>query len=283
MEQEQGLSGFWSWLKRHTHLIAGICTAVGLAPLGVVIEAISASIDAGGESSGKGSGGNMGDNTMSKTGDYEPTSSEASILDAWVENKLTPFYQKLLIQIKLAFESANYSFQLQQINEIEMKMCVVRSYYMTHETTSLSLNAVNVRSKLIDTIFQPIEQMIVDSIASDGIQLLRYSVTVNDPAMFLPLNIQNVTIDCEKYVDNNGGYGNSQSLLTSNPVVVNPVTNQIIPHDTVSDNVKTKDNSNVLLVLLGLLGLTILFYPDKNKASDHNAKKKKLNNQIEKA
>lgn len=260
MEEEQGLNGFWSWLKRNKHIIAGICAAVGLAPLGAAIEALSLG-------SGTGGGGwdGVGDNTMSKTGNYEPTSSEASILDMWVENKLTPFYQNLLIQIKLAFESANYSFQLQQINEVEMKMCVIRSYYMTHETTGLSINAVEVRSELIDAIFNPLEQMIIDSITSESVGLQSYSISVTNPALFLPLNINNITVDCERYVDNNGGYGNSQSLLTPNPVVVNPVTNQIIPHDTVPNNVKTKDNSNALLVLLGLLGLTILFYPDEKK------------------
>ena len=270
MEQEQGLNGlngFWSWLKRQAQKVADLCSDFGLDSIATSIEDALASVE---------------DFSAGKI-NYVPTASEGVILDAWADSKLIPFYQKLLIQIKLAFESTNYTFQLQQINEIEMKMCVVKSFYKTHETTNLSSNAVNLRSDLINTVFRPLEQMILDSITGDSIILQAYSFTVNNPALFLPLNINNTTVDCERYIDNNGGYGNSQSLLTPSPVVISPTTNQVIPNITTTGNVKSNDNSNVLFVLLGILGLTLLFYPGENEASDHNVKKKKQNNQIEKA
>ena len=269
MRKNQGLNGIWGWIKRHVHAIAGVCTAIGLAPIGLALEAITASTS----DSGSGGGGDMGDNTMGKSGGYEPTTAEASILDPWVEYKLTPFYKNLLIQIKSAFDSTSHDFQLQTINEVIMKMCVVRSYYAKYETNGLSSSAISLRSELIDNIFRPIDDMIDNSIVNDtNVHIENYSVVIN-PTQFLPLNIQATSFNCEKYVNSNPTTQNTQNsppLLTSSPVVINPVTNQVIPvQNSVTTNSNPTNsnptNSRTAIVLLSILGLVIMFYPDKKK------------------
>lgn len=266
MKTNQGLNGFWGWLKRNVHKIAAVCTAVGLAPLAIALEAISTAINDT-SSGGSGNGGDMGDNTLWKTGDYEPTSSESAILDSWVLNKLTPFYKNLLLQLKSAFESTNHDYQLQIINDVIMKMCVVRSYYATFETNGLSASAVNLRNELVDNIFHPVDDMISNSILNDtNTEVESYQMTINNPSQFLPLNIQNITVDCERYVSHNIGTQNNQNaepLLTSIPVVVNPITNQVIPNTSTINS--TSKKSNLGLVILSLLGLAVLFYPDDKK------------------
>lgn len=261
MENNQGLNGFWGWLKRHVHTIAGICTVIGLPEVGIALEALVKFDDTVSDNSTTNTGSI--DKMSSKIGDYEPTVYEASILDPWVTNKLTPFYQNLLLQIKSAFNSADSNFQLQQINDVLMKICVVKSYYLNHETNGLSLPAVNLRNELLDNIFLPIEDLITNSIINESnLQLENYTVTINNPGMFLPLNVLATTVNCDKYVDYNGVLQNSptQSLLTSTPVVVNPVTNQVISNPSTS----TK-KSNIGFVILSILGLAILFYPEEKK------------------
>lgn len=261
MENNQGLNGFWGWLKRNVHGIAAVCTAIGLAPIAFALEAIVGASGSGGAGSG-GAYGGMGDDNMYKMEDYEPTTSEASILDFWVDKKLTPFYTSLLNQIKSAFANTNHDFQLQAINDAIMKMCVVRTYYTNHDIVGLSPSAINLRMKLIDTIFQPIEDMIPDSIANDtSVHLSTYTLNGFDTGQFLPLILQSISANCNKYESNNSGSQNTP-LLTTTPVVVNPVTNQVISSPTTAKN---NSNSNTAIVLLSLLGLVVLFYPSEKK------------------
>jgi hypothetical protein len=263
MKSEQGLNGFFGWLKRHIHAIATICTLVGLAPLGAVLEAIS--IDTGTGSSGTSYDG-MGDNTMRKIGEYEPTATESLILDQWVEIQLTPFYRALLIQIKSAFESNSHDLQLQIINEVIMKMCVVKSFYTTNDTNGLSLLAINLRSELIKEIFVPIDDMIGNSILNDNsVYLENYIANNISPSQFLPLHVQNLSYECERYVSVGTGGQNNQNpppFLTNVPVVVNPITNQVISKPNTA---LPNSNRTTGIVLLSLLGIVILFYPSDKK------------------
>lgn len=246
-----GLKGIWGWIKRNVHKIAAVCAVVGLPAVGVALEAIVQFTQDEGISAKMGV-------------EYEPTASEGVILDSWVENKLTPFYRNLLTKLKLAFDLQDHNTQLEIINDVMMKMCLVEAYYRNNETSGLSPQAVNLRSEFIANIFLPIDDLIANSILNiNNVGLINYTATVTNPNDFYPLNIQNFTSNCEKYVSNQSNLGNNQNtlpLLTNAPVVVNPVTNQTIVQ---SDNANpTNTKSNLGIILLGILGLTVLLYPD---------------------
>jgi hypothetical protein len=277
MKNEQGLNGFWGWIKRNVHKISGICTMLGHPEIGIALEAAVGISNSVSTDNGGGNGG-MGDNTMGKSSDYEPTISETAILDKWADNELMPFFQKLLLQINEAFSSSDPNYQLQQINDVLMKICVVKSYYTNHVTTGLSLPAVNLRSELIDTVFQPIEDLIANSILNESsMQLQSYSVTVNNINLFSPMKISAITINCDKYVVNNGVLQNSQgqSLLTTNPVVVNPVTNQVITNNTNNANQSINPNEKgyaktFAFVMFGL-AVVIALMPSKKSQKKVNS------------
>lgn len=273
----QGKGRFWNWVKRNVHIIAAVATVVGLPAIGIALEA--AVLADGGSASG-----NVGTEqeqqnqiTMRTLAEYEPTPSEAIILDPWVKNKLTPFYQQLLTKAKSAFESSDYNFQLNTINDVTMKMCIVKEYYKTRESAGLSLNAMTLRNALIEEIFLPVEEMIANSIKnSANLTIIKYPVSIGSTSGFYPLDIKNFTASCEKYTTtgNQGANVNNGSLLTLSPVVVNPTTNQVIQGQTKTITEDKSNKSNIGLLFLGLLGIAILLYSDdEDKKNEKKSKK----------
>ena len=266
MEANNGLNGrFWNWVKRNVHIISAVAVVAGLGPIALALEA--AVYADGGPSSGKGVG----------IGDYEPTVKEAAILDPWVTLKLTPFYQQLLVQAKAAFDSTNYNVQLETINIVVMKMCVVKEYYKTRDSLGLSPSALALRNALIEEIFLPVEEMIANSIKNTAnLSMVKYPVSVGNNNEFLPLDINNFTASCEKYsvTGNQDQNANTGSLLTTSPVVINPVNNQVISDPIKTTTEKQGSKSNIALILLGILGLAILLYPDDEDKKNEKKYKK---------
>jgi hypothetical protein len=263
MEANVTSKGFWGWVKRNVHIISAVAVVVGLGPIALALEA--AVYADGGPSSGKGSG------------DYEPTASESAILDPWVTLKLTPFYQQLLMQAKSAFDSNDYNYQLETINKVVMKMCVVKEYYKTRDSLGLSPSALALRNALIEEIFLPVEEMIANSIKNTAnLSMVKYPVSVGNNNEFLPLDIKNFTASCEKYsvAGNQDQNANTGSLLTTSPVVINPVNNQVISDPIKTTTEKQGSKSNIALILLGLIGIAILLYPDdEDKKNEKKSKK----------
>lgn len=266
MEAYNGLNGkFWNWIKRNVHIIAAAATAVGLAPIALALEA--AVLADGGSQSGN----------VNKTNlDYEPSINESNILDPWVNNKLKPFYQTLLLEAKQAFAMSDYNAQLSAINNIKMKMCVVREYYKTRETNGLSVPALNLRNTLIDEIFLPVDEMIMNSINNlSNLTVVKYPISITNNIQFRPLDVNSFSTTCEKYDTAPGTSINTSSepLLSVSPIVVNPVTNQVIQEPIKTE--KQNNKSSLGLLFLGLLGVAMLLISDEQDELKEKKYKKK--------
>lgn len=96
----------------------------------------------------------------------EPTAYEESILDAWVNNKFTPYFRKIAMALDTALAGTNVKTQIAQINSVMAQMCIVQQYYLVNETAGLSANAVNVRMQLIKELFKPLESLIIEELGS---------------------------------------------------------------------------------------------------------------------
>lgn len=257
--------GFWSWIKKNANIIAAVCVVVGLPALGAAVK-LAASLDVGADTP-------LGPEAQRSINNYEPTASEAAILDPWVANRLVPFYTKLLNEAKAAFASSDPTYQLNMVNNISMKICVIRNYYKNHDTKGLSSSAVNLRNELIDMIFTPIEEMIANSfVNTSNLSILKYPISTQDGSDFIPLDIKLFSTNCEKYVISNPNQlqPSPEPLLTNTPIVVNPITNEIIPEKEIK---KSESNSGIALTILVLLGLAIMLFK-----KDEEVEKKKSKN-----
>lgn len=273
--ENTGLNGIFGWARRNLMKIAGVVTIFNPA-LGGALTLLSMAIGTGEEE-----GGDEG--KMSFT---EPTVAEQRILDKWVNEVLTPFYKNLAIQIKDVFGgNISPSEQLQIVNEVMAKMCVVRAYYANNETAGLSDNAVAARLDVIDKLFNIIDDMINDSFTSNAIVLDNYSFKVTNTSLFAPINIPaNANYSCQRYVNNVPVSQQNVPILTVTPVVVNPVTGQPItiknnpvtgqPVSAVIDEpikinpatgqpVIKDNNKTIAIVLVGAAVLVGLFYKQK--------------------
>lgn len=136
MEKNIGLG---SWFMRHFRQIAGA--------VAFICPALAVAIELLGES------GVINRNTVLTN--YQPTTPEAIILDAWVANKFTPWFTSLSREYKTAFEIPNIpqSQKLVVANSIMGKIEAVDTFFQRFEITGLSSGARASRLQTIGLIF----------------------------------------------------------------------------------------------------------------------------------
>lgn len=141
-----------------------------------------------------------------KAPEFEPSPAEAAIIENWATTKLNPFYKVLVTQLSNAFAMADFNAQLAQINNVMLKICVLKQYYTTNETVGLSVDAVQSRMEVITRILLPVENLITKSIAEyDTVVNLTpyvFAVTTANATQFAPLIARLVPqqFTCNKYV-----------------------------------------------------------------------------------
>ncbi len=145
-------------------------------------------------------------NKNATTTDYEPTAAEQSVLTPWIQNKFTPFYQSMSMELAGAFSNANINVQLQIINSVAAKICVSKIYLATNDTAGLTIDGIKARNEFVKQAFTPLEEIIAKSIAQHDTVIdflpFTYTVSTSGAAQFRPL-IANLTgsYGCRQYVN----------------------------------------------------------------------------------
>jgi|GEM_PF-3788213 len=122
---------------------------------------------------------------------YEPTAAEQAILLPWFETKLKPYIVSMSSELADAFGDDDFNAQLEVMNNILLRIRVIKAYFAANEKTGLSAKAVTARSELIDSLLSPIENLIVTSANRHETVIQMKSVpatfTTANNAMFRPL------------------------------------------------------------------------------------------------
>lgn len=194
--------------------------------------------------------GSFNSSSAKSAADYEPTASEAAKLENWAKLKLNPYYKAMVTQLSNAFASSDIDYQLSQINNVMLKICVMKQYFAAFETNGLSVDAVKSRSELINRIMVPVESLITKSIADhpNKMVLQDYTFVINasNGVQFnsiLEFVLMDEAYPCKKYV------------LTDAP---NPNASQgSTPGGAIQPNTgttTTKDNkTNLVIWAIGLV------------------------------
>ena len=201
--------------------------------------------------------------------EYEPTDSELSILEPWQLRKLTPFYESLSLELKNVFNQQDLVTQISGANAILNKMCIVTTYFAQYETTGLSNEAVNMRSSLIEQLFEPLYIIIENSFASSNLVTFTSSISVNSENANQFNNLLNPTANfettCENYKENSRiAFGNLNPIKIKLPGKAIPVPNLQNPSE-VSAELPGKTFSNKNLLLLISSAAVFLYFSNSRK------------------
>ncbi len=194
--------------------------------------------------------------------DYEPTASEAAILDSWVINKLQPFYKKLANELAAISNATTFNEQVKIANAVLQKICLVQTYFVSKETSGLSANAVYLRSNLIDNIFEPLHEIIENTFNNQNLEIANTTATItsNNVNNFSPLiSVSGTSSTCLNY------------RLSSTEAVDNTPTNLVVSNNTTLPNPTTNSGNGTKLGLVALgIALIALLLPSSKKSKSES-------------
>lgn len=194
--------------------------------------------------------------------DYEPTKAEQVILSAWSQNSMIPYYTAMVSQLSSVVTGTDFTAQITQINIAMQKICVIKKYFATRETTGLSVDAVKARMVLINEIFLPIESIITTTLAKYPLVITKskygISVTASNAQQFQPL-ISTLTIGevipCEQYQVSDQANTNPGAVQLQPVNPVKPVKGEILPvvagDPLVAEPTQNAKKPNYLLWIIG--------------------------------
>lgn len=202
---------------------------------------------------------------------FEPSAAEAAVLESWV-NKLKPFYKTMAEQLASVYSSNDVNAQINIINEVMLKIGVIKAYYARFELNGLGTQAQAMRLDIIDEIMKPAETLIEQTFAQNGIMAKKQSQTIklsDHLSKFSGLITANGTasFSVPRYVVMSSDVVPTpttpmQPTGGTTPVVTTTTTNQSTTSTALPTNKKT-----IGFVLLGAAVLTVLLWPsDKSKS-----------------
>ena len=204
---------------------------------------------------------------FSMTNDYfvnrlateEPSPAEEIVLRNWNTAKFAPFCANLGKRILDMQNSSTAVEQIEILNEINLKMCVVRSYFLSNELTGLLQVGRDTRTDLIDEAFLlliGIMQPIIEALGATSTEITASSFG-DDFGNLIPeyYNIQPTV--CDRYSTNNVNVApvNVTAIIQENQPVN---TTQTQP--TNNTPAAPDDKPSPLKKILVLTGVTALLY-----------------------
>lgn len=200
------------------------------------------------------------DDVVLKLGsDYEPTLQEEMILNNWQLNKLQPFYRELALDLSDAFKQNSLTQQTSIVNEVLNKMCIVKTYFINNEKDGLSINAIQLRSNLIENIFEPLYEIIETSFANQNLTSISVLAKLDNSTIgdYYPLISGNKSLSTSCF-----NYKSNSTSSNEVPMILNDSTST--PQTVIKES-----NGNLLwigLLVAGVLAITI--FNDDNSTSE---------------
>lgn len=228
--ETEGLNGIRSWVIRHKKGLLGALVAI-ISGAGIPLAIISLATDIVQANLKK----DDAQAAQRLATDPNPTTSEQTILDSWISTKLTPYFVTLTKQLVEGLKTTDLKAKVTLINDVMVKMCYIRNYYMTKELAGLSVNAQESRLDLLDEIFAPINELIGKSLQpySSQVKLATNTGPISDTnwrdlVKLLSGLAPNQVLTCKKYAII------QESLIKNNPIT--PIKTLPTTNNTSTDN-----------------------------------------------
>lgn len=194
--------------------------------------------------------------------DYEPTASEATILNNWVNNKLQPYYRTLATELANISTVNTFQEQVNLANNVLQKMCLIVNYFASRETVGLSTNAIYLRVSLIENIFEPLHEIIEATFNNKDLDIVnvKAAITQNNLAEFNPLiTVSGSTSNCTAY------------KITSTSVADNLPADLVVPNNTTLPSIanNNKADKTIGLIVLGV-ALIAWLWPNNKKSKNES-------------
>lgn len=238
-----GLNGWRDWLKTAIQNVAKIIPFGGF-----VAEAVLFVIDEIDNSNFQWHNNNRNANIPE---DWEPTPSEASVLNAFAQNALKNFIN-YLVSVEAAIKSnSTYTGQLNEYNKLLKSYAIFKDYHKTHEISGLSENAILTKIELLDVFVRELNKRL-----EEIFNVIDNTTTLNVANNLAPgdsFSFGSITLNVQvPFTSSFNNYQPKQIITTTNPQTGQTSTSN--PTDTlVSISLPTKPVEVEKTYLFGLI------------------------------
>lgn len=215
---------------------------------------------------------NEGWELKSGEGSYEPTYTEESVINGFVESKFNPFCVNLTKELDAAMKSYDLKTQVEKINKVLSKICFVQAHFRTNQTNGLSADAVQWRSDYIKSIFTPFLNVIETSLSAKPV-VARQMTNVASNLNYLEVaSIASVASIPANYTCNHYKVNPGVIMEPAIPAITDPIDGTVTEIPTTPTNAGTSPateknflQKNGFPLALGAVALWALFSKKKKK------------------